>query len=136
MLLFRTAPANGRGIGYRPAGPANCTRGTAMIHRQMQDKEETFESGRRFAGEALERANERARELREGMHDVAQRGLDSVSASAAAAQRHLNQYMHATGRYVAEQPVKSALIAAAIGAAVAGLVIALRHQRRRPTTFY
>lgn len=107
-----------------------------MIHRQMPDTEETFESGRRFAGEALERANARARELREGVHDVAQRGLDSVSASAAAAQRQLNQYVHATGRYVAEQPVKSALIAAAVGAAVAGIVIALRHQRRGPTTFY
>lgn len=114
-----------------------------MIHRQVQDAEDSFESGRRFAGEALERANQRARELREGVrdlregvHDLAQRSLGTVSARATAAQRQLNDYMHATGRYVAEQPVKSALIAAAIGAAVAALVIAVRHQRRDSSTFY
>ena len=36
----------------------------------------------------------------------------------------------ATGRYVSEQPLKSALIAAAVGAAVAALVLAIRRNRR------
>jgi ElaB/YqjD/DUF883 family membrane-anchored ribosome-binding protein len=79
--------------------------------------EDAFESGRKFAGQAIERANERARELRSGMQDMAQRGLSTVADSAQAAQRQLGQYANATGRYVAEQPIKSALIAAAIGAA-------------------
>ena len=98
--------------------------------------EDAFESGRRFAGQAIERANERARELRSGVHDIAQRGLHSVSDSAQAAQRQLGQYAHATGRYVAEQPLKSALIAAAVGATIAALVVALRHRRDSQSTFY
>jgi ElaB/YqjD/DUF883 family membrane-anchored ribosome-binding protein len=40
-------------------------------------------------------------------------------------------YAQATTRYIADEPVKSALIAAAIGAAVAGLVIALRRSGDR-----
>ena len=39
-------------------------------------------------------------------------------------------YAQATGRYVSEQPVRSALIAAAVGAAVAALVLAMRRNRR------
>ena len=38
--------------------------------------------------------------------------------------------MSATTRYVSEQPVRSALIAAAVGAAVAALVLAMRRNRR------
>ena len=98
--------------------------------------EDAFESGRRFAGQAIERANERARELRSGVHDIAQRGLSTVADSAQAAQRQLGHYANATGRYVADQPLKSALIAAAIGAAVAGLVLAARYRRDSQSTFY
>ena len=46
-----------------------------------------------------------------------------------AAQRELGRYASQTGRYVTEQPLKSALIAAGIGALVAGVIIALRHKR-------
>ena len=54
------------------------------------------------------------RDLRYGVKDMASRGASSVG-----------DYAQATTRYIADEPVKSALIAAAIGAAVAGLVIAL-----------
>jgi ElaB/YqjD/DUF883 family membrane-anchored ribosome-binding protein len=53
-----------------------------------------------------------------------------VSDATAAAQRQLGEYAQATMHYVSEEPVKSALIAAAIGAAVAALVLAVRRSRR------
>jgi len=43
----------------------------------------------------------------------------------------VGEYAHATTRYVAEQPLKSALIAAAIGAAVAALVLAMRRNSNK-----
>ena len=52
-----------------------------------------------------------------------------ASDRAVAAQRYMGEYAHASRAYVTEHPLKSALIAAAIGAAVAGLVLAMRHRR-------
>jgi ElaB/YqjD/DUF883 family membrane-anchored ribosome-binding protein len=75
------------------------------------------------------RAGERFRDIGFGVKDLAQRGVDSMSESAQAAQRHVSRYASTAGRYVTEQPLKSALIAAAVGAAVAGLIIALRRNR-------
>lgn len=74
-----------------------------------------LDSTREFASQAFDRAASKMRDVRSSMKDLASRGTSSMG-----------DYAQATTRYVAEQPVKSALIAAAIGAAVAGLVIALR----------
>jgi ElaB/YqjD/DUF883 family membrane-anchored ribosome-binding protein len=76
---------------------------------------QALESTREFANQALERAGEKVRDLRYGMKDLASKSASSVG-----------EYTQATTRYVAEQPLKSALIAAAVGAAVAALVLALR----------
>ena len=89
-----------------------------------------LESTRQFTSQALGKAGEKVRDLRYGATDLARKGASSVSEATAAAQRQLGQYAHATERYVSEQPVKSALIAAAIGAAVAALVLAIRRNRR------
>lgn len=94
-----------------------------------ETNEGTFDSTRRQANEALERAGERAREL-------ANRGMSSVSDAASTAQRQFSHYAQATGRYVADQPVKSALIAAAVGAGVAMLVLALRRNGHRNRNYY
>jgi ElaB/YqjD/DUF883 family membrane-anchored ribosome-binding protein len=80
---------------------------------------QAMDDTRELASQALERAGERLRELRYGVRDMANRGASSMG-----------EYAQATTRYVTEQPLKSALIAAAIGAAVAGLVLALRRNRR------
>lgn len=77
-----------------------------------------LDSTRRMASDALERASSTMKELRSGMSD-----------RASAAQRYLGDYASTSKDYVVEHPMKSALIAAAIGAAVAGLVIAMRHRR-------
>jgi ElaB/YqjD/DUF883 family membrane-anchored ribosome-binding protein len=76
---------------------------------------QALENTREYANEAFDRAGTKFRDLRSGMKDMASRGANSMG-----------EYANATTRYIADEPVKSALIAAAIGAAVAGLVIALR----------
>jgi ElaB/YqjD/DUF883 family membrane-anchored ribosome-binding protein len=82
-----------------------------------------------LASQALEKAGEKVRDLRYGATDLARKSASTVTDATAAAQRQLGQYAHATRIYVSEQPVKSALIAAAVGAAVAALVLAMRRNR-------
>ena len=73
-----------------------------------------------LAGNALDAAGEKIRDLRYGARELASRGANSVG-----------NYAQATTRYVSERPLQSALIAAAIGVAVAGLVIAIRRSDNR-----
>jgi len=75
-------------------------------------------------------AIERVRGLGTGMKGLASKGASSMGDATAKAGRQLGEYASATGRYVSEQPVKSALIAAAAGAAVAALVLAMRRNKR------
>jgi ElaB/YqjD/DUF883 family membrane-anchored ribosome-binding protein len=84
---------------------------------------QALDTTREYAGEAYDKASARMRDLRDNVKDLASRGATNVS-----------DYAQATTRYISDEPLKSALIAAAIGAAVAGLVIALR--RTRSSTRY
>jgi ElaB/YqjD/DUF883 family membrane-anchored ribosome-binding protein len=77
-----------------------------------------LDSTRRMASDALERASSTMKDLRSGMSERAN-----------LASRYMGDYARTGKDYVAEHPLKSALIAAAVGAAVAGIVIALRHRR-------
>ena len=86
---------------------------------------DTLESTRRMASDALDRANSTMRDLRSGMSD-----------RAAAARNAVGDYASVSTRYVAENPLKSALIAAAVGAAVAGLVLAMRHRRELQDRYF
>lgn len=79
-----------------------------------------LESTREFAAQALERAAEKMRDLRDGMSDTAQ-----------AAQRQVHRYAGTTSRYVAERPLQAALIAAGIGALLTAIVLASRRRDRR-----
>jgi ElaB/YqjD/DUF883 family membrane-anchored ribosome-binding protein len=76
-------------------------------------------------------ALEKVRDLRYGAQDLASKSLSAVGEGASIAQERLGRYAGVTGRYVSEQPVKSALIAAAIGAAVAAIVMVARSRRDR-----
>jgi ElaB/YqjD/DUF883 family membrane-anchored ribosome-binding protein len=80
---------------------------------------QALDSTREYASLAAEKASARMRDMRDNMKDAASRSASSVG-----------EYAQATTRYIAEEPVKSALIAAAVGAAVAGLVIAMRRSSR------
>ena len=81
---------------------------------------QALESTKEFANQAFEKAGEKVRDLRYGVKDIANKSASSVG-----------EYAHATTRYVAEQPLKSALIAAAVGAAVAALVLAMRRNSKQ-----
>jgi ElaB/YqjD/DUF883 family membrane-anchored ribosome-binding protein len=70
------------------------------------------------------------KDLPSGMKDFANRSASRMSDASVAAQRQLGQYARATGRYVSDEPLKSALIAAAIGAAVTALILAMRRNNR------
>lgn len=85
---------------------------------------DTLDSTRRMASEALERASSTMKDLRSGMSDRAM-----------AARSSMGEYASYGTRYVADNPMKSALIAAAVGAAVAGIVLALRHRREQDRYF-
>lgn len=86
---------------------------------------ETLESTRRLAAEALDRASSTVKDLRSGMSD-----------RASTAQRYMGEYASVGKTYVTDHPLKSALIAAAVGAAVAGIVIALRHRRELEDRYF
>lgn len=89
-----------------------------------------LDSSRKVAAEVAERMGETARDLRHGAAELARASAAAVSEATAAAQRKLGQYEGATRRYLAEEPVKSALIAAAVGAVAAALVLAVLRSRR------
>ena len=78
-----------------------------------------LETTKELASQAIGKAGEKIRDLRYGVKDLASKGVSSVG-----------EYAQVTGRYVSDQPIKSALIAAAVGAAVAALVLAMRRNKR------
>jgi ElaB/YqjD/DUF883 family membrane-anchored ribosome-binding protein len=90
----------------------------------MTDMQATLDSTRKMAADALDRASASMRDLRSGVSD-----------RASSAQRYMGEYARTGTRYVSEHPLKSALIAAAVGAAVAGIVIALRAREERDSWF-
>lgn len=83
----------------------------------------TAAEARRAATHALERAGERAadttRKVRAGIEDAT-----------AAAQHQVEHYGRLSRRFVTERPVASALIAAAAGAAVVAVALAMLRNRR------
>lgn len=96
------------------------------------------DSTREYANDALDKAENKVRELRgqvDPMVDMlaakaqklARQSLDMASEAKHRAQHSLSQASAATGRYVSEQPLRSVLIAAAVGAAVAMLISATRN---------
>jgi ElaB/YqjD/DUF883 family membrane-anchored ribosome-binding protein len=76
-------------------------------------------SSREPAGEAAGRIGESARELRDSAADFARTRAESVVAAANAAQRRVGMFARTTRRRVEDAPMKSVLIAAAAGSAVA-----------------
>ncbi len=63
--------------------------------------------------------------------DLAHKGLASVKDTAERAKGAYQHYSEATCDYVAEKPMRSLLISAAIGAAVTALLMSGRHSERR-----
>ncbi len=79
-----------------------------------------LDNTREFAAQALERAAQAMRELRHGMADTAQ-----------AAQHRMGRYADATSRYVERQPLRAALMAAAVGALMMAAFLMARRRTGR-----
>lgn len=97
---------------------------------------------RERASEALDKAQSKLRQLRGNVDPVvdmlasraqkmAQQSLDLASEAKDRAEQSLKRAAGVTTRYVSEQPVRSILIAAGVGAGVALLVAAARQRNNQ-----
>jgi ElaB/YqjD/DUF883 family membrane-anchored ribosome-binding protein len=114
----------------------------------VQGASQASESTQEYARQALDKAENRLRQLRGNVDPVvdllaskaqkmAQHSLDLASEARVRAEQSLKRAAGVTTRYVAEQPVRSILMAAGVGAGVALLVAAARQRsRNRPKTRY
>ena len=110
--------------------PTRTSVGTRISDAAGEAREATahaLDSSRQFATEAVGKIGETARDLRDGAADLARSGAESVTDATVAAQRRLGHYATEGRRYVEREPLKAAMIAAAIGALAAALVMAWRH---------
>jgi ElaB/YqjD/DUF883 family membrane-anchored ribosome-binding protein len=106
-----------------------------------QSADKAIDSTRNYANHALDVADEKMHNLRNGVQpvlekltrkaeDYAHQGMDMAVNAKAKARESLSHYGAVTTRYVADKPVQSVLIAAAVGAAVALLVSSARNRRQ------
>ena len=107
----------------------------------LHSAENAIDSTRNYANHALDMTEEKAQNLGSGFRpaleklshraeDYAHQGMDMATQAKDKARESLSHYSAATSRYVADKPMQSVLIAAAVGAAVALLVSALRSRNR------
>lgn len=106
----------------------------------LQTAQEAVQSTREAADHSLDKAQEGVRSLRRQVdpaiedlaaraQDLAARSIDYCAETSARARRQMQQAAEATSKYVAEQPGKSLVIAAASGALLA--TVAMWMSRRR-----
>ena len=99
-----------------------------------QTANDAVETTRAYAQNAVNAAGEKVRDIRRDaeptMEQIAarvqqavQRGLESATKTSARAQRRIEEAADVTGRYIADQPVRSVLLAAAAGAAITALIV-------------
>lgn len=105
------------------------TRVTDTGEKALEATSHALDSSRRFASDAAATVGEAVRDLRDGAADLARSGAESVTDVTVAAQRQLGRFARSTRRHVAAEPVKSALIAAAIGVGAVALVMAILRSR-------
>ena len=107
----------------------------------LQSAGKALDTTREHANEALDRAESKVRELRGSVDPVvdmlaskaqklARQSLDMASEAKERAEKSLKHAADATTRYVSEQPMRSVLMAAAVGATVALLVSVSRSRNR------
>lgn len=104
----------------------------------LQSAGKAIDSTREHAIDALDKAESKMREIRGSVdpmvdmlaskaQKLARQSLDMASEAKERAEKSLKQAADATTRYVSEQPMRSVLIAAAVGALAALLVSASRN---------
>ncbi|MDB5890419.1 MAG: hypothetical protein JWP47_1250 [Polaromonas sp.] len=98
-----------------------------------QSTERAANASRAYANDALDKAESKVRELRGSVdpmvdmlatkaQKLARQSMDMAAEAKDRAQQSLGRAADVTQRYVSEQPVRSVLIAAAVGAGIALLV--------------
>jgi ElaB/YqjD/DUF883 family membrane-anchored ribosome-binding protein len=103
--------------------------------------DKAIDSTRNYANHALDVADEKIHSISNGVkpalekfsrkaEEYAHQGMDMAVHAKDKARESLSHYSAATSRYVADKPVQSVLIAAAVGAAVALLVSSARNRNR------
>ncbi|MEO5607319.1 MAG: hypothetical protein ABIR13_07045 [Polaromonas sp.] len=126
--------------------PSNIARDIAPAIRKASDEalqsaDKLVDTTREQANSALDKAESKVRELRGSIdpmvemlaskaQNLARQSLDMASEAKERAEKSLRQAADATTRYVSEQPMRSVLIAAAVGAAVA-LLVSSSHERNK-----
>lgn len=131
--------------------PSKISQDAAPAFRQASDEllqsaGKAVDSTRSYANDALDKAEDKVRELRGSVDPIvdmlaskaqklAQQSLDLAAEAKDRAQQSLTRAAGATTRYVAEQPLRSVVIAAAVGAAVALLISASRHRNGNRTRY-
>lgn len=101
---------------------------------------DAIESTRAYAQNAVNAAGEKVRDLRGSVEpaveqlaarvqQAVQRGLEAASRSSSRATRQFEQAAEVTGKYIADQPVRSVLVAAAAGAAITALIVLASRRR-------
>ena len=109
----------------------------------LQSAQDAVESTRKAANNSLEKAEEGVRTLRSQTdpviddlaaraQELAARSIDYCAETSAKARRQMQEAADATSKYVAEQPGKSLVIAAASGAALATFVLWMSRRRHEP----
>jgi ElaB/YqjD/DUF883 family membrane-anchored ribosome-binding protein len=102
---------------------------TDAAEQAVQTAAQALEGVRDFASVAVDTMGDTMRDLRNGAVHAARQGADTLSDAATAARREVNRYASAGSRYASNEPLKTALIAAALGAVVAALLLALARRR-------
>lgn len=106
----------------------------------LQSAGAAMDSSRGFANDVLDQTENKVREFRHNIDPVgdmlaataqklARQSLDMATDAKDYAQHALNRAARVSSRYVSDQPVRSVLLAAAVGAAVATLI---SYARGRP----
>lgn len=126
--------------------PSNIVRDTMPGVRKasddiLQTAGKAIDSTREHANDALDKAESKMREFRGNVdpmvdmlaskaQKLARQSLDMASEAKDRAEKSLKQAADATTRYVSEQPMRSVLMAAAVGALVALLVSTSRNPNK------
>ena len=111
------------------------------VNSMANSADRAIDSTRNYANHALDVADEKMHSLRNGVQpaldkfsrkagEYATQGMDMAVNAKDKARESLSHYSVATGRYVSDKPMQSVMIAAAVGAAVALLVLSSRNRNR------
>ena len=111
-----------------------------LADEASQAATEAIDSTRAYAQDAVNSAGEKVRNLRDGVEPTVdqiaarvqgavQRGIEAASKTSARAQRQLEHAADVTGKYIADQPMRSVLVAAAAGAAITALIVLASRRR-------